>query len=217
MRTGRPREFDVDCALEAALQLFWGRGYGATSLSDLLDTMGIARSSFYQTFGSKRSVFEHAIDRYRDRLLAELRKSLAGSPSAAGFLRRTLHSVADDTRGKDGRRGCLVFNSAAELGQSDPELAGRLAASIDAFAAVFAEAVTRAQHEGDVPPDNEPALLARHLVCTMSGLRTLARAGASRRDLLAIADVAMSALDASRPAVRPRQLPPNQTKRRSQS
>jgi len=129
MNRGRPLEFDPEAALEAAMQLFWTRGFEATSLQDLLDSMGIARSSFYQAFGSKQEVFLRGVERYRDWLAGELRRSMESADSGLDFIEDTLKSVAGDTKCADGRRGCLVFNSAAEFGQRDPEVAGRVAAS----------------------------------------------------------------------------------------
>ncbi|MDZ7643979.1 MAG: TetR/AcrR family transcriptional regulator [Woeseiaceae bacterium] len=194
MSRGRPLEFDRDTALEAAMQLFWSRGYEATSLQDLLGSMGIARSSFYQSFGSKQEVFLLAVERYRDCLVDALRQSLAVADSGIAFIEDTLKSVAADAGGADGPRGCLVFNSAAEFGQKNPDVAGRVAASIDAFTRVFADAISRAQQEGDVPPERDPVLMARYIVCTMSGLRTLAKAGARRKELNDLAHLALASL-----------------------
>lgn len=194
MNAGRPLEFDPDAALAAAMTMFWAQGYEATSLQALLDRMGIARSSFYQVFGSKRELFMRSVDRYRAELVADLREQLAASDTGLEFLRATLASVADDARGRSRRRGCLVFNSAAEFGQADKQVAARITASIDAFAAVFAAAIRRAQHEGDIDPGKDADLLGRHVVCSMSGLRTLAKAGAGPREILELAELALAAL-----------------------
>lgn len=194
MNAGRPLEFDPDDALAAAMRLFWSQGYEATSLQDLLGRMGIARSSFYQAFRSKHALFIRAVDRYRDGLVADLRTRLAAAESGLAFLRDMLASVADDARGKNRPRGCLVFNSAAEFGQSDAQVAATVATSIDAFACVFADAVRRAQREGDIDPGKDPDLLGRHMVCSMSGLRTLAKAGAKPREILDLAEISISAL-----------------------
>lgn len=195
MNAGRPLEFDPDAALAAAMRLFWSQGYKATSLQDLLGQMGIARSSFYQKFRSKRGLFISAVERYRDALVADLRDRLATSKSGLAFLRDMLASVADDAQGKNRHRGCLVFNSAAEFGQSDAQVAATVATSIDAFASVFADAVRRAQREGDIDPGEDPDLLGRHMVCSMSGLRTLAKAGAKPREILDLAEISISALN----------------------
>ncbi|MEX0709075.1 MAG: TetR/AcrR family transcriptional regulator [Woeseia sp.] len=176
------------------MQLFWSRGYEAASLQDLLGSMGIARSSFYQSFGGKQAVFLEAVERYRDSLVDALRQSLAVSDSGIAFIEDTLKSVAEDAACADGPRGCLVFNSAAEFGQKNPDVAGRVAASIDAFTRVFADAIGKAQQEGDVPPERDPVLMARYIVCTMSGLRTLAKAGARRKELNDLAHLALASL-----------------------
>jgi len=194
MVRGRPVEFDRNVALEEAMQLFWSRGYEATSLPELLERMGIARSSFYQSFGSKQDLFLEAVERYRDHLVAGLRASLAEAESGLVFIEDTLESVAADSACADGRRGCLVFNSAAEFGQKDPETASRIAASIDAFTRVFADAVKRAQEEGDVSPERDPVLMGRYVVCAMSGLRTLSKAGARRKELKDLAALALDSL-----------------------
>lgn len=194
MNRGRPLEFDRETALDAAVDLFWSRGYEATSLQGLLEAMGIGRSSFYQAFGSKGELYLVAVERYRDSLVAELRASLDAADSGVGFIADTLCAVGDDALSADARRGCLVFNSAAEFGQKNRAVAGRIAASIDAFTEVFADAVRRAQEDGDIAPAQDPRHLGRFLVCTMSGLRTLCKAGASREELIRLADQAVSSL-----------------------
>lgn len=193
MSRGRPLGYDPDHALEDAMQLFWHQGFEATSLQDLLDAMAIGRSSFYQRFGSKQALFLAAVDRYRDQLVATLEASLTGADSGCAFIAATLHSVATDTRSADGRRGCLVFNAASEIGDSDREIAARVAVSIDAFSGVFCKAIEQAQREGDIEACRDPRLLARYAVVTMSGLRTLAKSGAATGELEALAAVAMKA------------------------
>jgi len=194
---GRPRSFDSDAALNSAMQLFWRHGFEATSLAALLDAMSIGRSSFYQSFGSKQDVFVLALERYRAELVASLEASLEAAPSAWAFIRQTLLSVAVGARGREGRRGCLVFNTAAELGDVDAEISARVSASIEAFSAVFAEAARRAQREGALPPDSNPRLTGRQAVMAMSGLQTFAKAGVSQKELRQLALAAANGLRAS--------------------
>lgn len=191
---GRPRAFDSDRALEGAMQLFWRHGFGATSLVELLDAMGIGRSSFYQSFGSKRDVFVLAVDRYREQLVTSLEEALEAAPNGWAFIEQALVSVADGTGGLEGRRGCLVFNTAAEMGLNDAEIAARVSASIDAFSQVFAQACRRAQREGDLPPDSDAGLVGRQAVMAISGLQTFAKAGLPRSELGALARVAVESL-----------------------
>ena len=191
---GRPRAFDSDSALQSAMQLFWSRGFEATSLSALLEAMGIGRSSFYQSFGSKQEVFALALERYRAELVAALEASLDAAPSAWVFVEQTLLAVAAGTEGWEGRRGCLVFNTAAELGQSDADVAALVSASIESFSAVFTAAARRARREGDLPSASDPRLFGRQAVMAMSGMQTLAKAGLPRRELRALARAAAEGL-----------------------
>jgi len=187
VKRGRPRAFDPDAVAERAMQLFWQKGYEATSMAELLDAMGIGRSSFYQSFGSKQDVFLLAVQRYRDQLVARLRRSLDEAATGWGFIEATLASVGDGTRVANGRRGCLVFNAAAELNPGDGELGARVRAAIDAFTVVFTDAARRAQREGDLPGDRDPSRLGRQAVMAMSGLQTLAKAGVDGGELVALA------------------------------
>jgi len=194
MRRGRPIEFDRNTALDAAIETFWINGYEGASLSGLLDAMGIARSSFYQAFGSKEFLYLQVIERYKERLVCDLRASLEAADTGMQFISDTLRAVARDADSADARRGCLVFNSAAEFGQRNSDVAARVSASIAAFSDVFADAVRRAQDEGDIARDRDPRLLGRFLVGTMSGLRTHCKAGATRREIRDLADLAVSLL-----------------------
>ncbi len=196
VKRGRPRTFDAEAVAERAMQLFWQKGYEATSMAELLDAMGIGRSSFYQSFGSKQDAFLLAVRRYRDQLVARLRRSLDEADSGWGFIEQTLASVGDGTRTDGGRRGCLVFNAAAEVAPGKSEIGARVRASIDAFTVVFADAARRAQREGELPAERDATIVGRQAVMAMSGLQTLAKAGVSRAELLALAKATAAGMKA---------------------
>jgi TetR/AcrR family transcriptional repressor of nem operon len=186
-KRGRPRAFDADTVAERAMQLFWQKGYEATSMAELLEAMGIGRSSFYQSFGSKQDVFLLAVQRYRDQLVARLRRSLDEASSGWEFIEATLASVGDGTLTGSGRRGCLVFNAAAELNPGNDEIGARVRAAIEAFTVVFTDAARRARREGDLSSNRDPSLVGRQAVMAMSGLQTLAKAGVDSGELVALA------------------------------
>ena len=192
---GRPREFDEMAATDDAMQLFWSRGFEATSLQDLIDHMDLSKSSFYQTFGSKHDLFQRCLVRYQEIIVSEMRQYLARSESGAAFIRDALAQVADETRGPLSRRGCLLMNTAAEFAQRDPSIAARVASGTRALCRVFREAVVRAQEEGNLSETWDPDALAHYLVTTVSGLKTMVKAGASRRTVLETADIALAVLD----------------------
>ena len=190
---GRPLQFDPDTALEAAMHQFWSKGYEHTSMQDLLTTMNLSKSSLYQAFGGKQPLFRRCVARYTDQFALRLREGLAAAPGGRAFIEAFLHSVLDDVR--DGPRGCLVMNTASEFAQSEPEIAQDVSQSIERFRAILRAAVERAQREGDIAAERDPAMLANYLVSSMSGLKTQAKAGADAETLKGIIVVVLSALD----------------------
>ena len=194
MTLGRPLEFDPDVALELAMCLFWRKGYESTSLQDLLGEMGISKSSFYQTFESKRALFLRCLDLYRQRTMGDLKRALEAAPSGMAFIEGAFHGVAQGTSGPQARMGCLLMNTASEFSQRDPEIARLVAESLDEFADLFEEAVRRAQADGELPTDKDPKALAVFLVSSVGGARNMVKAGVTRAQVETITRVALSAL-----------------------
>jgi TetR/AcrR family transcriptional repressor of nem operon len=179
MSIGRPLAFDPDAALQAAMEVFWSKGYEAASLQDLLQAMTLSKSSLYQTFGSKQELFARCFVRYCDWRASRMRARLAQCGSGWAFIEETFAQVAEGAdRGLEGR-GCLLMNTASEFGQRDPLVAELVAAGVARFAEVFREAVGRAQREGAIPAERDAQALAEYLVTSMSGLRTMVKAGMS--------------------------------------
>jgi len=183
---GRPLEFDPDAALTDAMQLFWRKGYENTSMQDLLDAMQLSKSSLYQAFGSKQALFERCMTRYGDFMIGQLRTALDDAPSGVAFIRQFLESVLDEARGDCEARGCLVLNTANEFARRDPRIAEAVAEGLGRFHKVLLAAVQRAQREGDIPSDHDAVTLANYLVSSMSGLKTLSKAGADEASLRGI-------------------------------
>lgn len=104
MNMGRPREFDSEQALDAAMNQFWRVGYEATSLEDLLKVMRLSKSSLYQTFGSKRELFLRSIDFYQQAMVDDLNESLNNSPTSKVFVKRLLESVIAEASSKKEKR-----------------------------------------------------------------------------------------------------------------
>lgn len=193
-QVGRPLEFDPDVALEAAMGVFWRKGFDATSVQDLLVAMDISKSSLYQAFGGKQSLFRRCVMRYTDNMAGYMRERLDAAPTGWSFIEGFLYSVLNDTQDEASRRGCLVMNTASEFAQSDAEIARDVMHSIGRFQAVLLAAVERAQREGDIPTERDPQTLANFLVSSMSGLKTQAKAGADALTLRGIIATTLSAL-----------------------
>jgi len=152
---GRPKAYDRDEAVVAARDLFWERGYEATSIGELETCTGLNRSSIYQAFGSKRGLFDAALECYVDReigaMLAGMRHEAAGLDAVVGFFARLSELFRADAGGST--RGCLMVNSTAELAAHDPAVARVAADNRDGVRAAFAHALGRAAGRGEIDPD----------------------------------------------------------------
>lgn len=191
---GRPIEFDPDTALNSAMHLFWRAGYENTSMQDLLEAMQISKSSLYQAFGGKQALFERCIARYGDLMIGQLHDALASAPSGLAFIRQFLESVLDEARGVCEARGCLVLNTANEFARRDPAIAEAVAQGLGRFHDIMLAAVKRAQREGDIPPGQDAVMLANYLVSSVSGLKTLSKAGVDETSLRGTIELVLKAL-----------------------
>ncbi|MEO1497160.1 MAG: TetR/AcrR family transcriptional regulator [Planctomycetota bacterium] len=171
---GRPRQFDEEHALQAAMQVFWSRGYEAVGVRELLGEMGMCRQSFYDTFGDKRGLFLRAVRRYADEAVSGLQQRLDGPGRAIDQLRSLLSEKAKKATGAD-CRGCLAVNTMVEWGDADDEVEAVVRGMIKRLAKLTADAVRRAQHDGDVPSDADPNAIADVILFTVLGFGALSR------------------------------------------
>ncbi|MCX5380575.1 TetR/AcrR family transcriptional regulator [Streptomyces sp. NBC_00091] len=173
----RTKEFDPDAALQSALELFWRRGYEATSVADLVEHLGIGRASIYATFGSKHELYLKALDRYAEThhplLLSELSAPGPALPAVRAVLRRFAAEAASPG---ERRTGCFLTNTAAELAPHDPAAARRVEVSWDRFETLLHSALVRAQGQGELAADRDPRALARMLLVLLQGIRVVGKA-----------------------------------------
>ena len=194
MNVGRPLEYDPAEALDAAMQAFWRRGYEGTSMQDLLDATGLSKSSFYQAFSGKHQAFQHALAHYCDNVTAGLRDRLDGADSGWSFIEGVLLDAADEARMSGDPRGCMIVNVATEFSTRDPRIRDLIADGAKRVTQVFILAVKQAQAEGDIPVARDPHVLGRYLLSSLSGIRTMVKAGTRHRAIAEIVAVIMSAL-----------------------
>jgi AcrR family transcriptional regulator len=191
MNRGRPRIFDPELVLENAMELFWSRGYDATSLQDLLEATGLSKSSLYESFGNKQSLFETAFTRYFEGRARFMRERLDESEYALEFIRECLMSVLEDAS-RDSPRGCMLVNVANEFSSSDPAIHRLVILASKRFRRVFELAFERAQESGEISADKTPEELALLMHCVMNGLRTQTKSGLSHQELLTVIDLVMA-------------------------
>ncbi|MEV8477309.1 TetR/AcrR family transcriptional regulator [Streptomyces sp. NPDC051173] len=191
----RTKEFDPDAALQSALELFWERGYEATSLTDLVEHLGIARASLYATFGSKRELYLKALERYGEQSDTRIVEELSQPGPALPAVRTLLRRFADEATCDDLRRGCFVTNTAVELAAHDPAAARRVGESWQGLETALVSALMRARAQGELPAGRDPVALARMLMVLMQGMRVVGKADPGPGRLRDAAAQALSLLD----------------------
>jgi TetR/AcrR family transcriptional repressor of nem operon len=189
----RPREFDRDAALDRAMQVFWAKGFAATSTEDLVAAMGIGRQSLYNAFGDKRRLYLESLEAYQQRTTGGHLKRLSTPASALDGVRDLLVGlIAED----DGRRamGCMGVNAVAEFSTSDAYLAELRAKIGPPLGQRLAGRLREGQAAGEFDPAMDPAQAAAFIQMTMSGIQLAARGGAGAEDLRTMARFAVDRL-----------------------
>ncbi|MFC4907411.1 TetR/AcrR family transcriptional regulator [Actinomadura gamaensis] len=198
-RTGRPRAFDKEQALERALMLFWSRGYGATSVQDLVEALALERGSLYGAFGDKRSFYLAAVqlywDAYERRLLAAL-ESGPVLPALREVLATPARAAAEYASDVGVPQGCMIGNTTAELVPQDAEAREIVVRAHARFTRIVADALRRGQASGEVTGDAAPEAQAQLLLFTVQGLSLVSRTGLDTTAALAAVDALIDALRA---------------------
>lgn len=190
---GRPRGFDPESVLDAALPVFWEKGYEATSLSDLTDAMGINRPSLYAAFGNKEEVFRRVMERYCATYLDFLDEALA-QKSAADVIRALLIGSAEAQTQPGRPPGCLLLNTHLPEHESTQSLRTALMEQRNVAGAALAARFQHAAAEGDLPADISPETLAATVIALSRGMAIDAASGATRAQLLDAAGFAADML-----------------------
>ncbi|MEV7168641.1 TetR/AcrR family transcriptional regulator [Streptomyces sp. NPDC093224] len=188
---GRPRSFDRDAALDKAMTAFWERGYEATSIADLTASIGIGAPSLYAAFGDKRKLFDEVVVVYGSRYGDFAAVALAEEPTARAAVERVLREAAEVYTDPAHPRGCMVLSAAVNT--TSDEVAEALRERRAANLALFESRIRADVAAGVLPPDTDAAALARYAGAVLQGMSQQSRDGATREELLAVAERALLA------------------------
>ena len=192
---GRPREFELDGALDRAIIVFSERGYHGTSISELKEAMGLTAGSLYKAFKDKKAIFLAAFDRYKQVRNAVLDWQLQQGIDGRDKVLRMLRVYSDASLGEAGRRGCLVVGTAVELAAYDPEAAERVQASMGRTEALLQALVREGQADGSIAPSVDAPATARVLLSLVYGLRVIGKTGPTPQHAASVVETAMKLLD----------------------
>ncbi|RDG34929.1 TetR/AcrR family transcriptional regulator [Streptomyces corynorhini] len=187
---GRPRGFDAEEALEQAMRVFWEQGYEGASLTELTSAMGITRTSMYAAFGNKEDLFRKALERYAEGPASYVARALR-EPTARQVATAILCGSVRATTLPDCPTGCLGVQAALAAGSPGRTTRDALIAWRNDGATQLGDRFRRAVDEGDLPPDADPAALARYLMAVSNGIAVQAAGGATREGLQRVADMAL--------------------------
>ena len=186
----RPKEFDPDQALDQAMQVFWEKGYQATSMQDLVDRMGINRGSLYDTFGNKEQLYQAAVDRYCAQQTAGVLDALAQPGSPREVLAVFFAQAIERARSKQGKKGCMMTNASVEVASHCARTAEKAAANRERIESALADLVAR-----QAGLRKSPRAVARFLLGVLSGISVTAKASPRPGELEDMVEVALTVLE----------------------
>jgi len=192
---GRPREFDIETALDRAILYFREHGYNGVSIADLSRALKLSAGSIYKAFNSKHALFTAALDRYLALRGAQLSEITSSTESGREKLRRLLVFYAESSHATEGRYGCLVVLGAVELASTDEAIAQKVSTALVLNEKRLREIIQQAQQDGSVPKEIDAATTARLMLALVQGMRVLGKIGQTREDMMALVDASMKLLD----------------------
>lgn len=191
----RLKEFNPDDALEKAMQVFWHKGYEATSMEDLLEAMDLNRGSLYDTFGDKRQLFLKVMDWYCTTFVGPKFSLLEQPGPALPTLRRFIDGMIEGGLADPQRRGCLIANTAMELSPHEKEIADKVSRALKVAEDTFFKVLARAKQQGELKNGKDPRALARFLMTMLQGNVVMIKAGVPAEVVKQTAETAFSILD----------------------
>ncbi|MEM1440907.1 MAG: TetR/AcrR family transcriptional regulator [Verrucomicrobiota bacterium] len=194
MPPGRPKAFDANEALRAALQVFWAKGFDATSIGDLTEATGLGRQSLYNEFGDKQQLFASAIQNYRQCETACMTGILKGEGTAREKLREFFR-VALDAHFDGNRRGCFLTTSIAIRSDDDPEMARLMDEGVDTLRTAFVDCIREGISSGEIDPDKDPESLGMLFFTQSQGVSIVGKCQKNRKVLDESIEALLTALD----------------------
>lgn len=190
----RTKRFDEEEVLNNAMLFFWHKGYNGTSPQEILDELGLSRSSLYDTYGDKKSLFISALKRYRNTVTAQIIQILETSENIPETLKMLFQQAKNECFTGEDKRGCFMVNSKVELAPHDEEIATIVKENREALENAFTAAIKRGQEMGQLSKETPPRSLARFIMNNLWGLTVHSKSGADKKVFDDIIRITMSVI-----------------------
>jgi TetR/AcrR family transcriptional regulator, transcriptional repressor for nem operon len=193
---GRAKVFNEEMILDKAMNLFWQKGYNATSAQDLVDGLGISRSSMYDTYGDKHSLFVKTLKQYRKERIDPVIDGVDGADDIEAYIRSVFEAVKEDAIGENRARGCFLVNSAVELAAVDKDVAVIANSILQDTENAITKAIMIGQKKGIFTKKNSAQSMSRFIFNSLNGLRVTMKFDTDNKMFDDIVHVCLSALKA---------------------
>ena len=191
----RTKDFDQQVVLQRAVCLFWEKGYHGTSMQDLVDGLGISRSSLYDTFGDKYQLYLKALESYKQQYGSQLGRLTDEATSAKAAIQKLLDMVVTDLLSDEQRKGCFMVNAGVELASYDPQVSQLVGETEQQLEEAFIRVIGQGQEKGEIGQEKNAQALARFLNNTIKGMQVSVKSINDRRFFDDIIRTALLVLD----------------------
>ncbi|MDB5110859.1 MAG: transcriptional regulator, TetR family [Mucilaginibacter sp.] len=191
----RTKEFDEKNVLEKAMNLFWTKGFSGTSAQNLVNGLGISRSSLYDTFGDKHLLFIKSLEYYRENMAGKLIRMINESTDIEDTVRWIFQTIVNESLSDKLSKGCFMVNSTVELAPNDAQISAIIDANTQDIEDSFYRIIKKGQQLGTIPEGSSARSLSRFLFNTITGLRVLAKTKRMNREVFDdVVSIAISVL-----------------------
>ncbi len=190
----RTKDFDENEVLSKAIQLFWYKGYNGTSMQDLVDGLGISRSSLYDTYTDKHTLFVKALESYQNAGAAQIREMIEHSGSAKETIKKLLELATTDLLSDKQQKGCFMVNAEVEVAPHDAEVNNLVCKNDQQMEDAFYQVIKKGQESGEIKNQQDARALSRFIFNTVKGMRVTAKSVTDRSVFDDIIKLTISAL-----------------------